>query len=137
MNTKQVIAAAAIALVGSAAFAQSEIELQHFGATQAPSVSRAEVRADVKRAQVAGELTTPTEVQIAAIPGKASASSAANRAQVRAEVMQARSTLATPTEVTMFATTAAQPARSREDVRAEARQFVRSEAAKPHISTGY
>ena len=139
MNTKQVIAAAAIALVGSAAFAQSEVELQNFGLDQASTVSRAEVRAQVQRAQASGELSTPSEVLVAATPvGKASTLSArADRAQVRSDVIKARAELAIPSEVALFATQPQAATRSRAEVRAEAREYVRSDALKARISAGY
>lgn len=139
MNTKQVIAAAAIALVGSAAFAQSEVELQNFGLDQASTVSRAEVRAQVQRAQATGELSTPSEVLVAATPvGKAPTLVArVDRAQVRSEVIKARAELAIPSEVALSATPAQASPRSRAEVRAEAREYVRSDALKARISAGY
>lgn len=134
MNTKQVIAAAAIALVGSAAFAQSEVELQHFGAAQASSISRAEVRADVQRAQAQGELNTPSEVLASAV---SSAKAPALFARSSREFVKATADLATPTEVAMFANKARQSTLSRGEVRAEAREYVRSDALRARISTGY
>jgi len=136
MNTKQAIVAAVITLVGSAAFAQSELELQYFGADQASTVSRAEVRADVQRARLAGELNSPTVVLAASLAPKADASvSAVTRAQVRNDVIQARAQLAVPIEVAMNQAPAS--TLSRQDVRAEARQYVRSDAAAARISAGY
>ncbi|MBX3621419.1 MAG: DUF4148 domain-containing protein [Rhizobacter sp.] len=134
MNTKQVIAAAAIAFLGSsAAFAQSEIDLQYFGADQASSVSRADVRADVRSALAAGELTTPSEVSVAAVP----ASSATAVAQLRNRLTVAEMT--TPAEVTASAVPAQASSLSREAVRAEARAFARSDVYKANarIGAGY
>ncbi len=136
MNTKQAIAAAVITLVGSAAFAQSEVELQHFGANQASTVSRAEVRADVQRARLAGELNSPTVVLAAATAPKAGATvNTVTRAQVRGEAIQSLAELSVPTEVAMNQAPAS--TLSRQDVRAEARQYVRSDAAAARISAGY
>lgn len=138
MNTKQAITAAVITLLGSAAFAQGEIELQHFGANQTSTVSRAEVRAEVLRAQVSGELTTPLEVRLAAVPTKSlSVLASADRAQVRAEVMAARADLALPSEAAMLVPTAHASARSRDEVRAEARAHVRSDAVRSYVTTGH
>jgi len=136
MNTKQAIAAAVITLVGSAAFAQSEVELQHFGANQASTVSRAEVRAEVQHARLAGELGSPTEVVAASLAPKAGASvSTVARAQVRSDVIKSRAQLSVPIEVAMNQAPAS--TLSRQDVRAEARQYVRSDAAAARISAGY
>ena len=139
MNTKQVIAAAAIALVGSAAFAQSDIELQNFGRDQASTVSRAEVLAQVQRAQATGELITPSEVLASAVSTSKPAALFArtDRAQVRSDVMKARAELAIPSEVALYATQPQVSPRSRAEVRAEAREYVRSDAIKARISAGY
>ncbi|MEO8154075.1 MAG: DUF4148 domain-containing protein [Rhizobacter sp.] len=139
MNTKQVIAAAAIALVGSAAFAQSEVELQNFGVSQVSTVTRAEVRTELQRAQAGGEVNVPNEVLVAATPAtKAPALFArADRAQVRSEVIKARAELAIPTEVALGAAQPQAAARSRAEVRAEARAYVRSDAPRANVSAGY
>lgn len=126
---KQVIIAAAVALMGSAsAFAQSEIDLQHFGAQQASTVSRSEVRADVQRAQADGALVAKSEVLAAAVP----ASSKVSRTQV------AVADLAIPTEVAMFKAPQASTL-SREAVKAEARAYARSDIYrdKTRIGAGY
>jgi hypothetical protein len=140
MNTKQAITAAVITLMGSAAFAQSGDDLQHFGANQASNVSRAEVRADVLRAQGSGELATPLELQHfgasqqsttrfarARAPGQTQASAQANavgatRAEVRAAVQQglADGSLMRSSEAYPFADTNMASTRTREEVRAEA-----------------
>ena len=132
MNTKQLIAAAAIALVGSTtAFAQSEIELQHFGADQTSTLTRAEVRAELLRARAAGEVPVVSDLMGALSPVAATTRvTDPTRAQVRAEVVKglADGSLAQPTEVSMSAT-AAGSVRSREEVRAEARASTRSAQA--------
>jgi hypothetical protein len=127
---KQVILTAAIALLGSAsAFAQSEIDLQHFGAQQASTVSRSEVRADVLSAK--GQLTVPAEV-LAAAPAR----STATRAQVQTAVVPADRV--TPTEVAINAVPQASEL-SRDAVRAEARAYARSDIYrdKTRIGAGY
>lgn len=142
MNTKQAITAAVITLMGSAAFAQGEIELQHFGANQASTVSRAEVL----RAQGSGELSTPLEAQHfgasqqsttrvvrARASGQTQASAQANgatRAEVRAAVQQglADGSLMRPSEAYPFASTDMASTRTREEVRAEA--IAATQAAK-------
>lgn len=57
MNAKQLIAAAAFAVIGSSAFA---VEAEQFVAP-AGSLTRAEVRAELARAQAAGEVATVSE----------------------------------------------------------------------------
>ncbi len=121
MNTKQVITAAVISLIGSAAFAQTE--LQHFGADQKSTVSRAEVRAEAQAALVAGELSTAPEVL-----------AWAGSTQKFVPLNVATKPAAKPAVVANKASTSAP---TRENVRIQAREFVRSESAKPHISTGY
>lgn len=130
MNTKQLIAAAVLTLVGStAALAQTEVELQHFGAAQPSTTTRAAVRAEFLRAQVAGEVQTPNEV-VAVSPAAPNANKL-TRAQVRTEFAKARvdSSYALPTEVTMFANDTSGAVRSREEVRAEARAYTRGSYA--------
>jgi hypothetical protein len=127
---KQVIITAAIALLGSASvFAQSEAELQHFGAQQASVASRSEVRADVLRAKA--DLAVPSEV-LAAAPAR----STATRAQISTDV--AKADLVTPTEVAVNAVPQASGL-SRDAVRAEARAYARSDIyrEKTRIGAGY
>lgn len=127
---KQVIITAAIALLGSASvFAQSEAELQHFGAQQASVESRSEVRADVLRAKA--DLAVPSEV-LAAAPAR----STATRAQISTDV--AKADLVTPTEVAVNAVPQASGL-SRDAVRAEARAYARSDIyrEKTRIGAGY
>lgn len=136
MNTKQAIAAAVITLMGSAVFAQSGDDLQHFGADQVSTVSRVDVRADVQRARLAGELTGPTDVQSAYLTPKVGASvNTVARAQARSDVIQSLPQLAVPTDVAMSQAPAS--TLSRQDVRVEARQYVRSDAVAARISAGY
>lgn len=133
MNRTQLIAAAVLSLAGSAAFAQSEIDLQYFGQNQTSSVTRSQVRAEVAKARATGELTTPNEVVAAAVAPQAPVG--LTRAQVRAEVLAARATLAVPTEVAMF-NQAPVSTRSREAVRAEAIEFAKN-ASLYRVEAGY
>ena len=139
MNTKQVVTAAALALLGSsAAFAQSsEIDLQHFGANQVSTVSRAAVRADVQSAIASGELITAPEVLASAVPSRAyGPATRVTRAQVKAEL--AGADLTTPAEVAAWKVPAGS-AVSREAVRAEARAQARADTFqdKGRIGAGY
>ncbi|HEY0821577.1 MAG TPA: DUF4148 domain-containing protein [Rhizobacter sp.] len=140
MNRKQALTAAAIALFGSsAAFAQnSEIELQHFGANQASTVSRADVRAEVLQAQAAGELTVPGEVVAAGVPARSNglAATRLTRAQVQSEL--AGADLTTPAEVVAW-TNPTGSTLSREAVRAEARAQARVDTYqdKARIGAGF
>lgn len=139
MNAKQVIATAALAVLGSsAAFAQSsEIDLQHFGQNQASTVSRAAVRADVQSAIASGELTTASEVLAAALPARAQAPRfALTRAQVKAEL--AGADLVTPAEVAAWKVPT-NAGLSRDAVRAEARAQARVDTFqdKGRIGAGY
>lgn len=138
MNTKQIAAAAVLALVGSVAFAQGEADLQHVGTNQTSTVNRAEVRADVQRALAAGDLYVTGEVLASAIPAAAPGAAVASRAQVRADVMNARADLALPGEAALQAVpTSHASALTREEVRAEARAYVRSDALRARIAAGY
>ncbi len=130
MNRKQAIAAAVIALAGSAAFAQTELELQHFGSSQpaASSVAttRAAVRGEVLRARAAGETPSPTEADTAALIPKAAKAqpqaSTRTRAEVRAEVLKAQAdgSLARQAELDVLSDYPVASVRTREEVRAEA-----------------
>lgn len=96
MNAKQLFAAAAFAVIGSSAFAaEAEQFVPHNGA-----LTRAEVRAELNRAQAAGELATVAETY----GGYVSVAKAAPKLDE------------------------AKVARSRDEVRAEARAAVRSNA---------
>ncbi len=123
MNTRQALTAAVISLIGSAALAQSEVELQHVGTDQKSTVSRVEVRAKARAALVAGELTTPSEVL-----------AWAGSSQKLVPLNMSDKPVAKPA---VAANKASASPLTREDVRAQARQHMRSESAKPHISTGY
>jgi hypothetical protein len=82
MNTKHLIAAVAIAFVGTGAFASEATQF-----TDTPStLSRAEVKAELARAQAAGELN-----QVSALYGyvQPTMASVRTRAEVRAEAVQA------------------------------------------------
>jgi len=96
MNAKQLFAVAALAVIGSSAFAT---EAEQF-VPQAGSLTRAEVRAELNRAQAAGELVAVGETYGGAV-AVAKATPKFDEAKV---------------------------ARSRDDVRAEARAAVRSNA---------
>jgi len=82
MNTKHIIAAMAIALVGSSAFASEATEFKDTSST----VSRASVKAELARAQAAGELSGPSELYGSF---QSVAASVRNRAEVRAEAVKA------------------------------------------------
>ncbi len=82
MNSKHIIAAAAIAFAGTGAFASEATQF-----TDTPStLSRAAVKAELARAQAAGELNHPS-----ALHGYAEtvAASGRTRAEVRSEAVQA------------------------------------------------
>jgi len=82
MNTKHLIAAVAIAFVGTGAFASEATQF-----TDMPSTaSRAEVKAELARAQAAGEWN-----QVSALYGQVQPvfASVRTRAEVRAEAVQA------------------------------------------------
>lgn len=139
MNTKQVIATAALALLGSsAAFAQSD-DLQHFGASQASTVSRAAVRAEVLSALASGELTTSSEVLASATPSHAHApvTARATRGQVKAAL--AGADLTTSSDVAAAGKAPAGSTLSREAVRAEARAQARTNTDhdQGRIGAGY
>ena len=121
MNRKQVIAAAALVLTGTAVFAQTEVELQNFGAAQPSVTTRAAVKNEVLRAHAAGQALAPAEVDVAGLFPKAQASGA-TRAAVRAEVLKARAdgTLARQAELDTNVGATVASVRSREEVRAEA-----------------
>ena len=82
MNTKHLIAALSIAFVGTTAFASEATQF-----TDTPSTAtRAEVKAELARAQAAGELN-----QVSALYGyvQPTMASVRTRAEVRAEAVQA------------------------------------------------
>lgn len=64
MNTKQLFAAAALAVIGASAFAA---EAEQF-VPQTGALTRAEVRAELARAQAAGEIATVAEAYGAFTP---------------------------------------------------------------------
>jgi hypothetical protein len=81
MNAKQVLAAVAITLAGSAAMAT---EATQFNPAPATAVSRADVKADVARALHDGTIARGEATQYDYAPAKAAASTLA-RSEVRAE----------------------------------------------------
>lgn len=141
MNRKTLIALALVA-TGSAAFAQSgELDLQHFGATQPSTTTRAAVRAEVIKARANGENLVPAEADVAGLFQKAPAASTVTRADRRAEVLQARKdgTLdrLSMSEVDVGATPVVST-RTREEVRKEAIAATRSgQAARGGVGAGH
>jgi hypothetical protein len=86
MNTKSLIAFAAIAFAGTAAMAQEvTVDSTPFHATR----TRAEVQAEVLKARAAGVLQFSTEFDSQVAPVMAVAPSALTRAEVRAEAVKA------------------------------------------------
>lgn len=136
MNRKPLIALAALTFVGSAAFAQSEIELQHFGAAQTSTTSRAEVKAELQRARAAGDLQQPAEV-VAANSATKAQPAGLTRAQVRAEVLKARAEglLGVPDEVLVATFKPAPSTRTRAEVQAEA--VAARKASDLSVQSGY
>lgn len=132
MNRKQALTALALVVAGSAAFAQTEAELQHFGAPQASTTTRAAVRADVVKAGA----PNAAEVDVAGVAQKAPApkaqASAVTREQRRAEVLQAQAdgTLNRPAEIGVFSDRAVASTRTRDEVRKEAVAATRSGQAR-------
>jgi len=137
MNHKQAIAAALLVLTGSAAFAQAEAELQHFGASQPATTTREAVRADVLRARATGELLTPADAVAGLVPKAAAKGQTSNltRAEVRAEVLKAQAdgSLGRLRELDILNDTAVASVRSREEVRNEAIAATRA----PRVQAGY
>jgi hypothetical protein len=83
MNTKHILAALAIALSGSAAFASEVTEFKDMPGT----ASRASVKAELARAQAAGELTETAQTY-GSFQAK-SFTSMRSRAEVRSEAVMA------------------------------------------------
>ncbi len=137
MNTKHLIAAAALSLVASASFAQTEAELQHFGASQPSVTTRAAVRSEVIRARANGETLTPAEADVAGLFPKAQATGV-TRAEVRSAVLKARAdgSLDRLRELDAIGgsnSNAVASTRSREEVRAEAIAATRA----PRVQAGH
>lgn len=91
MNRKHAIAIV-LAAVGTTAFAQSsEIDLQHFGASQPSTTTRAAVRAEVIKARANGETLVPQEADVAGQFQKTPAASTVTRSrdEVRKEAVAA------------------------------------------------
>jgi hypothetical protein len=133
MNTKQIIAAAAIALVGSAALAQEAV--QNIEIPTSSNVQRADVKAEALRARAAGELAN-SEAPVAAAPA---ASTTLTRAAVRNEFLQARAAgkVVYVGDVAQYANDTAAPVRTREEVKAEARAFARLNQTANVQTAGY
>lgn len=122
MNRKHTLTALTLVLATSAAFAQSgELDLQHFGAPQPATTSRAAVHAEVLKARANGESLVPAQADVAGLFQTAPATSNVTRAQKRAEVLQAQAdgTLIRP-EVNLGQEPAVASTRSRDEVRKEA-----------------
>jgi hypothetical protein len=137
MNTKSLIAAAALTLIGSAAFAQTNYtEEALFRANPASTVTRAEVRAEFLRARAADELPLNSDAA-PAVYAKAPASTV-TRAQVLAELKKARAdgTDVQPLDFPVVAKVEAGAGRSRADVRAEAIAFVKA-GQNASVQSGY
>jgi hypothetical protein len=137
MNRKQALTALALVVAGSAAFAQTEVELQHFGAPQASTTTRAAVRAEVIKARANGETLNATEADVAGVFQKApapaaQAASTVTRAQRRAEVLaaQADGSLNRPAEIGVFTDRAVASTKTRDEVRQEAIAATRSGQAR-------
>jgi hypothetical protein len=134
MNRKQALTALALVVAGSAAFAQTEAELQHFGAPQASTTTRAAVRADVVKAGApnAAEVDVAGVAQKAPAPKAQAQASAVTREQRRAEVLQAQAdgTLNRPAEIGVFSDRAVASTRTRDEVRKEAVAATRSGQAR-------
>jgi len=132
MNTKQIIAAAAIALVGSAAFAQEAV--QNIEIPTSSNVQRADVKAEALRARAAGELSNGEAVVVSA-----PAPTTVSRAAVRNEFLQARASgkVVYVGDVAQFANETTAPVRTREEVKAEARAFARLNQTANVQTAGY
>jgi len=140
MNRKQVIAAAVLALTGSAVFAQAEADLQYFGASKpvASTTTRQAVRAEVLRARAAGETLAPADADVAGLFPKAATKGQASqltRAEVRAEVLKAQAdgSLTRARELDIVGEKAVASVRSREEVRNEAIAATRA----PRVQAGH
>jgi hypothetical protein len=138
MNTKSLIAAAALALVGSAAFAQTNYtEEAMFRAAPNSTLTRAEVRAEFLRARAADELPVSSDVAPVVV-AKASQPSGLTRAQVIAELKKAQAdgTDLHPTDYMLAVKADPANGRTREAVRAEALAFTQSGRAA-RVQAGY
>jgi hypothetical protein len=126
MNTKQVLAAAALTLVGAAASAQTVDTFWQFLPTNQPStVTREEVRAELVQARQAGAVRGADA--IVNVPVQATAQAPApTREQVRAELAQAVAQADSASNGFGFITPVAASSLSREAVRAEAAAYARA-----------
>jgi len=129
MNRKQLVAAAAFALLGTSAFAGGEFDpMTGFGPVGQSTVTRAEVRADTLRARATGDDLVEYDRgnEFAKVPA-----STVTREQVKAEFARARAS----DEIVEFDrgnTFAKAPASSltREQVREETRLALRARSVR-------
>jgi hypothetical protein len=129
MNSKSLIAAAALALIGSAAMAQTNYtEEAMFRADPTSSVSRADVRAEFLRAQAANDL--PVNSDVAPVMVAKAPAGALTRSQARAAYEQQ------PLDLTLAVKVDPAAGRSRQDVRAEAVAFTKS-GQSARVQAGY
>ena len=136
MNTKQLIAAAAFALVGSTAFAE-DAAMQYIDIPVAPSkLQRAEVKAEYLRAQAAGEPSISSETAVVSVPVS---TSGLTRAQVRTSLAQARASgkYVFISDSPEFAQDVTGIQRTREEVRAEARAYTRASQSAADVQAGH
>lgn len=131
---KHIAFAAAVALMGTtAAHAEADLGLQHFGAAKASTTTRADVRDQVLKMRAAGEPLVPPEADIAGVFQKAPALQGVTRAQRRAEVLQAQADGSLRASEIELNDRPVASTRSREDVRKEAVAATRSgQAARVH-----
>lgn len=138
MNAKTLIAAAALALVGTATFAD---EVRDYPTPS--TLTRAEVKAEMVRAQAAGEtvahLDTYGQKEQMRVPARGNTVVAGlNRVEVRRELARAGNNSATiqGESYGSFAPAVAS-VRSRDEVRAEAVAAMRQRFANPGELGGY
>lgn len=133
MNSKQIIAAAAFALVGATAFAQEAV--QNIELPTSSNVQRADVKAELQRARAAGEVSGAEAVAV----NPPASSSGLTRAQVRDEYLQARASgkVIYVGEVAQFTNDVKASVRTREEVKAEARAFARLNQTANVQTAGY
>lgn len=139
MNRKNAFAALALLVAGTTAFAQTEVELQHFGASQPSATTRAAVRAEVIKARANGELVSPTEADVAAVFQKPAVVAGKTRAEVRSEVLKARAdgSLDRRAELDVYQDNAVASTRTRAEVRKEAVAATRSGEAARSVQAGH
>jgi hypothetical protein len=126
MNTKQLIVTSLLTIAGGAALASEATEFPIPPST----LTRAEVRAELARAQASGELLSSAEAEQRPF---ALAASTLTRAEVRAELARARASgeLVSSAEAEQRPFAMAGWTRSRDEVRQEAVAFARSNTFNP------